>query len=79
MIVVMKPGETLLVQLHESDGEIKVEFDVGGDGHFRVTSDLPDTSGRDGVIYDEDFSLTPMEREALERGEDSPAIGVPRE
>lgn len=66
MIVMLKPGERVQIQFLESDGELVVEFDVDGDGHLRVLADLPDSSGREGVIYDEDFSRTPLE--AMEEG-----------
>jgi hypothetical protein len=52
MIVVLKPGETLHVQFYESDGEITVDF---SETAITVNADLPDTSGREGEIYREEF------------------------
>jgi hypothetical protein len=70
MKVVLKPGDTFEVELHETDGRFEIKYDVDL-GHLTVTSDLPDTQGREGVIYDEVF-LSPQGRmiDALENGED---------
>ncbi len=53
MKVVLKPGDTLHVELHETDGYF--EIDYGGTA-LTVYSDLPDTDGRSGVIYSENYA-----------------------
>ena len=52
MKVVLKPGETLEVEFEETDGTIIVGF---SETDITVSANLPDTSGREGVIYQEVF------------------------
>lgn len=59
MIVMLTPGTVLSVRTadangEENDGEIFVEFT---ETNIRVLTDWPDSSGREGVLYDEDFSM----------------------
>jgi len=70
MKVVLRPGDTLEVELDDTDGHFEIKYDVDL-GKLEVTSDLPDTQGRVGVIYSEVF-LSPRGRmiDALKNGED---------
>jgi hypothetical protein len=53
--VELEPGEQVTVTFKDSDGEITVEF---REDALLVTADLPDSSGREGVIYEERFTVT---------------------
>jgi hypothetical protein len=59
--VVLSQGQRVVVEFEGTDGQIEVDFDSRGDKKLEVTADIPDTSGRSGVIYCEDFSSTPDE------------------
>ncbi len=52
MKIELKPGERITVTLEGTDGEIEVAFN---ESDVRVTTDLPDSSGREGIIYQECF------------------------
>lgn len=53
MKVILRQGDTLMVELHDTDGYF--EIDYGGTA-LTVYSELPDTEGRDGVIYSENYN-----------------------
>lgn len=53
MQVILEVGETLDVRFRATDGRILVRFGVDA---LSVDADLPDSSGRKGEIYREDFS-----------------------
>jgi hypothetical protein len=55
IVVTLPPGARLVVRLHETDGEFVIANDFGSDGKLTVEVDLPDDSGRKGVIYQEDY------------------------
>ncbi len=65
MYIILHPGERLSVQFHETDGEIVVDYDSKGDKKLTVETDWPDTQGRAGVIYCEDFNA-PLENAPVE-------------
>lgn len=50
MKVEIGEGEAVTVVFKDTDGEITVRWDPGA---LRVLADLPDTEGREGVIYEE--------------------------
>lgn len=52
MKIELEVGETVTVTFKDSDGEIKVLF---GDALIQVSADMPDTQGREGIIYQENF------------------------
>lgn len=52
MKVELRQGESVSITLEGTDGLFKVIY---GKETLRVTSDLPDTKGRKGVIYEEAF------------------------
>ena len=52
MKIELAPGETLVVSLKDSDGTFTVKF---GESAVTVEADMPDTKGREGVIYEEAF------------------------
>lgn len=52
MKITLKKGETIEVCFAHSDGQIDVKF---GKNKITVTTDLPDTQGRVGTIYEEKF------------------------
>jgi hypothetical protein len=62
--VVLSPGQRVVVEFEGTDGQIGVDFDSQGDSKLEVTADIPDSSGRTGVIYCEDFSR-PLGREKV--------------
>lgn len=69
MRIVLSAGERVVVTFEGTDGEITVTFGDGG-SLVRVEADLPDSSGREGVIYEEDESPEGKARRArLEEAE----------
>jgi hypothetical protein len=52
MQVVLKPGEYVEIKLAETDGTFRVVY---GQTQVDVRADLPDSSGRSGLIYREKF------------------------
>lgn len=52
MKLTLKQGEHIDVMLHDSDGCIRVSY---GSTKLTVKTDLPDTNGRVGTIYEEIF------------------------
>ena len=52
MRVEIKQGESLTVCLADTDGEFVIKY---GKNKLTVKSDLPDSSGREGTIYSENF------------------------
>ena len=70
MKIELSPGELLMVTLQGTDGMFTIEF---GERELTVSVDLPDTEGREGVIYSERFmeehekrlSTMPDERVAM--------------
>lgn len=68
MKVILEPGDSLIVELHETDGLFRINYDhMTEQNHLTVWAELPDSSGREGVIYDEDFSSIP-EGEEIDAG-----------
>jgi hypothetical protein len=55
MYVTLEPGDKLTIQFHQTDGEIIVQYDHKNDNTLTVEADLPDDTGRNGVIYKESF------------------------
>jgi hypothetical protein len=63
MKIELIPGETVVIGLQETDGEITVSFSGLKKDHLTVHTNLPDSFGRGGytgsnptgVIYDENF------------------------
>lgn len=60
MKVVLRPGERVEIELADTDGRFVVAY---GRATLRVTSDLPDTKGRKGVIYEERFRYSHNEKD----------------
>jgi hypothetical protein len=54
MKIELKLSEKITVTLEGTDGEFTVEFN---EADLRVTADMPDSSGREGVIYMEAFGI----------------------
>jgi hypothetical protein len=52
MRIELNRGQQLVVGLADTDGEFIITY---GPRNLTIESDLPDTSGREGVIYDENF------------------------
>ena len=52
------PGEAVKVVLRDTDGEFVVDY--GGDA-ITVETDMPDSTGRGGVIYREEFGETSLD------------------
>lgn len=52
----LKAGEKIVICFEGTDGEITVDYDSGGNQRLSVYADMPDTLGREGLIYLEDFS-----------------------
>jgi len=52
MKITLQKGETIEVCFADSDGQIDVKF---GKNKITVKTDLPDTEGRVGTIYEEKF------------------------
>lgn len=56
MRIELRPGEILEIVLAETDGLFVVDFDSNGDSRLTISADMADTSGRVGIIYEEDFA-----------------------
>ncbi len=59
MKVLLSPGDMLIIGFTDTDGEFRVHFDSGLFPNAVVveeTGGLPDTTGRSGELYREDFS-----------------------
>lgn len=54
MKILLSPGEKVEIKFAETDGVIEVAFAFNEDS-IRVTADMPDSTGRVGVIYEERF------------------------
>lgn len=65
--VVLMPGQAIVIEFFGTDGEVTVDFNSKGDYKLTVHTDMPDTQGREGEIYCEDF----------EPGRRCPACGTP--
>ena len=66
--ITLPPGHDLIVQLSDSsgnllDGEFKISFDSVS---VQIEADLPDSQGREGVIYKEDFNMEGPEQKETE-------------
>jgi hypothetical protein len=58
--VILEPGDRLVVEFVETDGNFEVAYDEKG---IEVSASLPDARGRQGVIYKEEFAADPYARE----------------
>lgn len=86
-ITMMLPqGTSILVQLEDSGGQFVISYaDPGGTPEgmevqaVRVMADLPDSSGREGIVYEELFGSLIEEQETAEVMEPSPveAVSIP--
>lgn len=64
MIINLLPGDELVVQFAETDGEVRVHFDSKIYPNAIVveeTADLPDDMGRRGVLYRETFKAADID------------------
>lgn len=52
MKILIKEGDDLRVELEDSDGSFTISY---RDGALTVNAELPDSEGREGVIYHEDY------------------------
>lgn len=52
-------GDQIEVVVADSDGTFTIAYDVDGSRKLTVSADMPDTTGREGEIYCEDFSDPP--------------------
>lgn len=83
-ITIMLPrGTSVLVQLEDTDGQFVIAYsDPGGTPEgmqieaVRVMADLPDSSGREGIVYEELFGSQPEEKESVESGQPIPVEPV---
>lgn len=73
MHIVLEAGDTLRVTLEDTDGEFVIDYDSDGSHTLQVITDMPDTSGRNGVIYREDFSNEWPED--AQKGPGKPSLG----
>ena len=56
MKVLIYPGDSLKIEVGDSDGVFFIQYDVERSGQLTITADMPDTTGREGTIYCEDFN-----------------------
>ena len=67
MKIILRPGEKIEIELENTDGVFTIEYDVDKSGKLLVTSDLADDTGREGIIYEENFNTVPTDiGEAIE-------------
>lgn len=52
MVVLIHPGQTVVVRVADSDGEFAIHY---GKDRLTVGADMPDATGREGIIYEEKF------------------------
>jgi hypothetical protein len=69
MELMLTPGDKIKVTLKDTDGEFTLEYAKNA---VRITSDLPDTNGRKGVIYEEKFGKVPTDHVAWGPGWETP-------
>lgn len=55
MKIELGPGEKVEVIFEGTDGVITVDFNSDGDDSLSVHADMPDTNGREGIVYCELF------------------------
>jgi len=56
MKILLQPGDVLEIELGDTDGNFLFSYDHNKDGLLQIIADTPDTRGREGVIYCEDFN-----------------------
>ena len=59
MKIILPPGETLIIELQDSEGQFQISYGEFVNQHLTIHTDFPDSLGREGLIYDEDFSISP--------------------
>jgi len=72
----LEQGEMILLTLQGTDGEILIDYDSDGSMRLRIMVDMPDSSGREGEIYCEDFSPDDEADEAVLHDEDGEGSSV---
>jgi len=55
--VILAPGQVIAIRFANTDGEFVIAFDCKGSNELVVEADMPDSEGREGVIYREVFSV----------------------
>lgn len=55
--VILQPGEQVTICFADTDGIISVGFDYQGSRAIQVHSELSDSHGRSGIIYEEKFGI----------------------
>lgn len=67
MDLILTQGEQVVVKLADTDGEITVSYGgmKGGKDNLIVHADMPDTSGREGIIYHEAFGANMPPRDPI--------------
>lgn len=50
-------GESVEITLRDTDGAFVISYDEDNTGRLTITTDLPDSHGRNGLIYEEKFGL----------------------
>lgn len=65
-VVTIQPGQSVSVCFADSDGEITVSYGSRIPDALTVEADMPDTYGRGGIIYREDFGVPPGDTVAVE-------------
>lgn len=53
--IILKPNESIRIELFETDGSFTVDYNSNGDSALRVWADMPDSTGRENIIYEELF------------------------
>ena len=53
MRIFVAPGDELIVNLEGTDGEFKIRYSPTS---LSIEADLPDTQGREGLVYEEVFT-----------------------
>jgi hypothetical protein len=55
--VILAPGQAVAVRFANTDGEFVIAFDCDSSNELTIEADMPDSDGREGVIYREVFSV----------------------
>ncbi len=56
MIISLDPGDVARIEIADSDGVFEIRYDKDENGKLQVWTDMPDSTGRSGVIYEENFA-----------------------
>lgn len=69
--IVIGPGESVNITLKDADGQFTVAWT---DKELLITANMPDTQGREGIIYREEFGYDDQTTRRGIEGTDIPPV-----